>query len=333
MKPTADVVYQPSSVPALEDIAVPITGPIAEGEPDIIPGFLPRGGQLVIAGETNVGKTLIALETCSALTTGNPMWGDDSMKPAIQANKILYFLGEHYNEVLQRLWRKTGLPMSDQVWLIGPDKLAGDKWLVTGGKTNMVAIEKFCTWAQGADLIIFDPLAAFISGVDVENDNAQMRLLLDAMSLVSQVSGAACMILAHQGKPTIDKFGNERSRSKYAIRGASAVEDAATNIFYMGKSDKDPAESKGWEVYNLTKRKYKGEAPDEFKLVRNPLTMAHTLLGDRPFVEVRKLAVQSMVGRVRHKFPDMKIGQVYSLISAVTEMSERSVERYMEGKD
>jgi RecA-family ATPase len=283
-----------------------------------------------VAGETEVGKTLIALEVCSALTTGNPLWGDENLTPTMKANKILYVLGEHYNEVIQRLWRKTQLPMSENVWLIGPDKLSSDKWLVANGKTNMTAVDKFSKWAEGADLIIFDPLAAFVAGVDVENDNAQMRAVLDTMSLISQVSGSACMILAHQGKPQMDQYGQERSRKKYAIRGASAIEDAATNIFYMGRGEtKD--DTKDHKVYVLTKRKYKGEAPDEFRIARDPETLCHTLLGNRPFVEVRKISTQAMVGRVRHAFPDMKAGQIYKLISSVTGMSERSVERYMEG--
>jgi RecA-family ATPase len=323
----------PTMIPSLEEIAVPITGPITEGEPDIIPGLLPRGGQLVIAGETEVGKTLIALEMCSALTTGQPIWGHDSLRPSFTANKILYVLGEHYNEVIQRLWRKTQLPMSENVWLIGPDKLGPDKWLVTNGKTNMTAVDKFKRWAEGADLIIFDPLAAFVSGVDVENDNAQMRAVLDTMSLITQGCGAACLILAHQGKPTIDqRSGKEIARKKYAIRGASAIEDAATNIFYMGRADRAEEETKEHKVFVLTKRKYKGEAPDEYRLMRDPETLCHTALDtSRPFTEVKKIETQAKIGRLRMAYPDMKLGDLYKIVSIITGQGERTLERYMQG--
>ena len=323
----------PGTIPSLEDIAVPITGPIAEGEPDIIPGFLPRGGQLVIAGETEVGKTLIALELCSSLTTGDSLWNSPDLTPDTKANKILYVLGEHYNEVIQRLWRKTNLPMSENVWLIGPDRLGPDKWLVTNGKTNVTAVDKFKRWAEGADLIIFDPLAAFVSGVDVENDNAQMRAVLDTMSLISQSSGSACLILAHQGKPTIDqRTGQERGRKKYAIRGASAIEDAATNIFYMGRAEKAEEETGGHKVYILTKRKYKGEAPDEYRLIRDPETLCHTAIDSkRPFTEVKKIDIQAKVGRLRTEYPDMKLGDLYRIVSIITKIGERTIERYMHG--
>ena len=91
-------------IPSLEEVAVQITADIPEADPDIIPGLLPKAGQLVIAGETNVGKSLVALEICSALTTGQPLWGEDKLTPLIRAKRILYVLGEYYNEVIQRLW-------------------------------------------------------------------------------------------------------------------------------------------------------------------------------------------------------------------------------------
>lgn len=268
MHPTeAGPIYGP--IPSLEEIAVPITAPIEEGPGDLIPGLVPKAGQLVIAGETNVGKSLIALEVVSSLTTGLPLWGDKRLTPTDTVNKVIYLLGEHYNEIIQRLWRKTGLPMSENVWLLGPQQLAGDKWLISSGKANLPALEKLKKWCEGAGLIVFDPLAAFIAGVDVENDNTQMRAVLDQMSLIAGNSGAASLILAHQGKPMQDKFGGEHSRKKYAIRGASAIEDAATNIFYMNHIEKT-------RVYQLINRKYKGVAPDCFELLRSEETLTHT---------------------------------------------------------
>lgn len=317
-------------IPRLEDIAVQITGQIPEAEPDIIPGLLPKHGQLVLAGETNVGKTLVALEVCSALTTGDPLWGSETLVPLNTAKRIIYVLGEHYNEVIQRLWQKTRLPMSDNVWLLGPDRLGADKWLVTGGKPNMVATDKLSRWADGSDLVVFDPLAAFVTGGDgVENDNNAMRTVLDQMSLVSQRTGAACLILGHQGKPQQDaKTGREMARKKYAIRGASAIEDAATNIFYMSKET--PAA--GQEMIVLTKRKYKGDAPNEYRLARDPYTLCHTLLGNRPFSELDRLRIESMCNRIRQEFPDMKTGDVNRIVGAINNISDRTVQRATTGK-
>jgi len=320
-------------IPTLEEIGIPITSPVKEGPPDLIPGLLPRKGQLVIAGETNVGKSLVALEICSSLVTGNNLWGE--LTPNHKAKRILYVLGEHYNEIIQRLWGHTGLPMTDEVWLLGPEQLGYDKWLVAQGKPNQVAIQKLVKWAKGADLIVFDPLAAFVTGIDVENDNVQMRLVLDTMSLISQQVGASCIVLAHQGKPTIGRDGGENHRKSYAIRGASAVEDAATNIFYMNRAEGSSAaaaETKEHKIFTLKLRKYKGAAPDEYRLMRHPASLQHTLLGNRPFTEVRAIETQGMAARVQNAFPDIKHTDIVKIIAAAEGVSESTIKRRIEGR-
>lgn len=319
----------PSPIPSVYDVAIPLISPVQEGPPDLIPGFLPRHGTLVIAGETNIGKSLVALEAVSSLITGKPLWGE--LQPNKQLKKVLYILGEHHNETIQRLWQHTKLPMNDQVLLLGPEALGYDKWLVTGGKPNLQAINKFKKWAEGMDLLVFDPFSSFVCGADAENDNLTMRLVLDSMGLISQSVDASCLVLAHQGKPQIDQFGQERSRKSYAIRGASAIEDAATNIFYMGKalghSEAAIRSSSDAQILALTKRKYKGEAPNEFRLLRDEGTLTHTLLGNRPFVDVRRIATQAKVGKLQAAFPEMPFEDVIKCVSALQDVSTLTIKR------
>lgn len=325
----SDVRFDP--IPPLEKVAARIIDPIAEGPPDIIQGFLPRQGQLVIAGETNVGKSLVALEICSALSTGRELWG--SLPPTTKAKRILYILGEHYIEVIQRLWAKTQLPMTDEVYILGPEVLGFDKWLVSGGKPNPLARDKFAKWTEGVDLIIFDPLSAFIIGGDgIENDNVQMRLVLDEMSGIAQRAGASCVVLAHQGKPMMDKTGQEHARTKYAVRGASGIEDAATNIFYFSRAQgESEAASKaaGAQILTMTCRKYKGEAPNEYRLLRDQATLTHTLLGNRPFVEVQRIDAQAKVARVQQALPELSFTEAIKVVGAVEGKDERTIRRYL----
>lgn len=319
-------------IPSLDKIGTPIIAPVVDGPPDVIPGLLPRQGQLVIAGETNIGKSLVALEICSSLTTSNKLWGE--LEPTHKAKRILYVLGEHYNAVIQRLWQHTKLPMSDQVFLLGPEQLGFDKWLVAQGKQNVRAMEKFCKWAEGVDLIVFDPFSAFVTGIDVENDNIQMRLVLDSMSYIAQSTGASCLVLAHQGKPMMDKFGQEHHRKSYAIRGASAIEDAATNIFYLSRTVEGASQaaqkvSGDHQILSLIQRKYKGAAPAEYRLMRDPATLCHTLLGNRPFVEVQRIATQAKIGRLQLAFPDKKMGEIIQIVAAMDSCHEKTVRRHL----
>lgn len=315
-------------IPALEDLAIRMTAPPEQDQTDWIPGLLPLKGELVIAGETNVGKSLSAIEICSSLSTGRPLWGE--LEPTHTARKILYVLGEHYSTIIQRLWSVTQLPMSDNVWILGPEQLSYDKWLVAGGKPNLQAINKFKKWSEGADLIVFDPFSAFVTGIDVENDNIQMRLVLDTMSLIAQSAGASCIVLAHQGKPMMDRFGQEHSRKSYAIRGASAIEDAATNIFYMGKAtgESEAAQkASGGQIFELVKRKYKGPAPDKFRLLRDTETLTHALLGNRPFAEVISIDRQAKVAKLQGAFPEMAFKDVIKAVAAIQGCSEITIKR------
>jgi RecA-family ATPase len=321
------VEFGASPIPALSDIAIRLTDPIAEGPVDLIPGLMPSKGELVIAGETNIGKSLTALEICSSLVTGNKLWGE--LEPTRKVKRILYVLGEHYNEVIQRLAQHTRLPFSDEVYLIGPEQLGYDKWLVTSGKPNLQALGKFKKWAEGCDLIVWDPFSAFVTGTDAENDNIGMRLVLDSMSLVAQTVGASCLVLAHQGKPMMTRDGQEHNRKSYAIRGASAIEDAATNIFYLGKAKGESEAALRVAndlIFSLTCRKYKGLAPNEYRLLRDPLTLTHQLLGNRPYVEVKRLAIEGQVGKLVSK---LNIGrdEAIRIIAALNDCHERTVRR------
>lgn len=281
-----------------------------------------------------MGKSLVALEICSSLVTGEPLWGQ--LYPTATVKRILYILGEHYDLVIQRLWQKTQLPMTDQVWLLGPEALGLDKWLVSGGRQNHTAVAKFRRWAEGVDLIVWDPLSAFILGVDAENDNLQMRLVLDTMSGIAQSAGASCLVLAHQGKPSMDRFGQEHHRKSYAIRGASAVEDAATNIFYMGpsrgRSEVASETAQDDSLFELTLRKYKGEAPARYRLQRDPERLTHTLVdAQRPFAEVRRRQMREKVDRLREAHPDWTLTAVVKELAHVEGRPESTVWGYVKG--
>jgi RecA-family ATPase len=320
-----------SPVDPIEEVGERITSEIKPGDPDLIPGLLPKRGQLVIAGETNIGKSLIALEICSSLTMGSALWGE--LHPTEKIGKVLYVLGEHYPDVIKRLYQKTQLPMSDNVWLVGPEALGGDKWLVQNGKQNAEGVNRIAGLAKGCDLIVFDPLAAFFIGDGSENDNPGMRVVLDTMGTIAQSVGASTLILAHQGKPAIGKDGQEFARTKYAIRGASAVEDAATNIFYMGHLNGGSGAATGTDpsrLFSIKLRKYKGEAPDEYRLIRDRDRLTHSILGgSRPFIEARKLETQAKMARLQAKFPEMSHKEALAILSAVEGMHENTIRNHI----
>ena len=275
---------------------------------------------VAIVGETSIGKSLIALEICSSLITGEPLWG--MVKPNRLCKKILYVLGEHRNRKILELVKKTRLPMTDSVLLLGPDNLKGDKNLIVSGVPNQRVIDNFRRWFQGMDLVVFDPLSSFIAGADTENDSIQMRLLVETMNNVCMSGGASFIVLAHKGKPTIDQYGKEHKRHSYATRGASGTEDAFTNIFYMNKADS------GLHDYEMLQRKFKGEAPPSFHLRRNKDTLVHTLIGDTSsYAEELKSDARTKVSNLKYDHPTLDDASVHRYVASVMNIPLQTLER------
>lgn len=314
----------------LEEVAELLDSPIEPGPPDLIPGLIPKKGQVLIVGETNVGKSTVAIEICSSLVTGAPLW--DQLQPTIEAKKIAYILGEHHNDTLKRIQQRTKLPMRERVWLLGPQMLGNNKSLVVRAEKVESSIRQIRDWVAGVDLVVFDPLSAFISGEDAENDNIGMRKLLNAMDDICQPIGAACLILGHSGKPMIDQYGKAHAKKSYATRGASGIEDAATNVFYMvtsgGKSG--AAEGTDGRVFSLVTRKYKDEVPSEYQLIRNLHTGVHRLIeGTRPFIEIRRQEVRAKYHGIKTALPELTERQIVRMLVETEGKDTITIRRYL----
>ena len=234
--------------------------------PDLIPGLLPSWGVCLIAGETEVGKTLVALEIAQACLAGTPLWG--SLQPTRSVSRTMYCLGEHHRETVKELWKKLQIPVPDEraFTLLGPEHR---QFLVQRGVPANGAVRILGSWGHGAGLITFDPLLAFATGFSIENDNALMRQLINAMEDVARMAPqAACLVLSHMGKPQWDQDARtHRRRPTYATRGASAIEDSVMACWYM--------EERAPGCFKLTRRKYKGDAPTAYYLLRDSSTLRH----------------------------------------------------------
>lgn len=245
-----------------------VWSPPEPGPPDLIPGLLPRHGHLLIAGETDVGKTTVALEIAQAVLTGQPLWGVTAVTEVI--TKVAYIMGEHHESIVQSLWRLMDFGGQPAIRIHPP---SARRPLVSRGITMERSRDYLKEWCQGSQLVIFDPLNAFAAGSDVENDSANMRACINAMEDVT--AGGALLILGHMGKPYFDKDRQKyQHRTTYASRGSSAIEDSVTCCYYMIQDDAKEHANR----FRLVRRKYKGDAPTFYLLQRDDKN-CHTLIG------------------------------------------------------
>lgn len=306
--------------------------PLPLATPELIPGLLPEYGTAAIIGETNTGKSLIALEIASALLTGEQLW--EGIKPNRTIEKVMYVLGEHTPETLQGLYHRTQLPHSGQFNLIGPEQLHPYKALVIGGVQQQIAVDRLCKWCEGSQLIVFDPLAGFVQGMAAENDNATMRTLIDSMTLIASKVGAMSLILHHAGKPKMDETGQEVRRTSYASRGASSIEDALTHVFYLRKSI-SVKQAGNVEKFDLAVRKFKGNPSSEvFKLERDPDTKRNRLLSAKPIAKEgptmeEKIELSAKVQRILENNKGFNVNTAIKMVADMEGYSETTMRRWI----
>lgn len=221
--------------------------PPAEHPPGIFPGLFPDHGALLISGGKEVGKSLMALEICHAAVTGESLW--DLLKPTRTLEKVLYIFAEHggYGSLAQQ-WTVTGFQDPEKrIWVC--DTL---KPLITRGAVNVAHRDFYCQAAHGTSLIVWDPLGAFMQGEEVENQASPTRALINTMEWIGNTVGAYTLILGHFGKLQYRPETGETVHS--GTRGSSALEHAATAVFYLSKA----TQGDKYQVYRLDNEFFKG---------------------------------------------------------------------------
>ena len=315
------------AAPPIDEVSASLYAPLPNEPPDLIPGVLPRGGVTGIVGETNVGKSLLALEISSSMVTGNPLWG--LIKPTNTVKRVVYFLGEHSKRTLQELFHLTKLPHEGDLRLIGPEDLANGmgKGVVVNGVVQQKVVDWYSELAEGAGLIVFDPISAFVQGAESENDNTIMRTLIGAFGLVAERNDAACIALSHMGKPRIDQNGQAHQRTSYAMRGASSQEDALTHVFYFRCGRVVNQQLPTYELYS---RKFKGQSDKGcITLVRD--NFRHTMLdGPRPTSQAKQLHTVDRFATLLSQFPEMSKNQLVHKIAGEQNVDPRTVWRRLE---
>lgn len=234
--------------------------------PGIFPGLFPDHGALLISGGKEVGKSLIALEISQSAVTGQPLWG--ALTPTYTVQKVVYIFAEHGGHgSLSQLWQAVGLEDPGQSIRVC-DTL---RPLVNRGQVMTAARDFYCQRVEGAGLVIFDPLSAFMSGEDTENQALPTRTLINTMEYIANSTKANLLILGHFGKLHYREDIGEAVHS--GTRGSSALEHAATAVFYLSKGRRGDT----YQVFNLASEYFKGDALPPLRLIRPDDELQHHL--------------------------------------------------------
>lgn len=190
-----------------------------EVEPDLtrvalIDGYLDQGEMSVLYGQSNVGKTFVALSACYSIATGEPWNGNKVVRGG-----VVYVAAEGAGSVSKRIKAlkqrhgAAGLPLA--LVPCSVDLLRAD-----GDTAALVAIIKEAGAAMGVDvvLVVIDTLSRAMAGGN-ENAPEDMTAFVGNVDRIRVGTGAHVMIVHHSGK---DEAKGARGHS--SLRAATDTE-------------------------------------------------------------------------------------------------------------
>lgn len=209
-------------------------------------GILLAGGGMLLTGESGAGKSILSLEIAIRLSKGMDLWDLKVEKE----QRILIIQKENTPQSVQtRLRRQAyGLQVGKLDNIILADRqFTADMLQVRDRRRILDIIEK-----TRPTVIILDPLISYHQAN--ENDNVQMRRVMDVFTDLSRESGVAWIIVHHEGKPS-----GERARdTKWRFRGATSIRDWADTM--MGLTIKTH-EAKPLRLINFDKVRHGAGRP------------------------------------------------------------------------
>ena len=211
-----------------EDIRpVQIGAALAEPKPEeswVINGLLPVRGIALLAAEGGVGKSTLAAQLCAGLSAGRGFFGFD----AGTAIPTLFLEAEGSRE---RFVERIGVALANlSIPADGlPFYIQPKAWRPSLNGTTADTI-RVC----GSRLVILDTVGLF-ERFDENSATEFKALIINPLRRLGDETGAAFLLIHHQGKP------NEMRKGRHKIRGTSAFVDDVDLAMRLEAPDGDKA--------------------------------------------------------------------------------------------
>jgi putative DNA primase/helicase len=194
----------------------PMSSVVAEEVVWTWPDRIPRGKITLIAGEGGLGKTFLALALAAIKSKGG-CWPDRPGEPTPRG-RIIYLTAEDgLEDTIRPRLDKLGADV-DRIDALGTAKLPNGK-LEPFTLADIGRLELVMKRRPGVEMIIIDPVTAFLGrGID-DHKNAELRALLGPLSDFAGKHRVAIVCITHFNK------GSGRASSK--IIGSVAYSNAA----------------------------------------------------------------------------------------------------------
>jgi hypothetical protein len=177
---------------------------------------IPRGKVTILCGDPGVGKSFASLAIAAAVTHGRPLPDGESTEPS---NVILWNAEDGLGDTIRPRAEKCGVDL--------------ERCFVVNGKFGLSDIDKLRSAVQdkSAALVIIDPIAALLAGVDSHKDN-DIRAALQPLVDMAAHTGAAVLAIMHLRKA-------EAERALYRVGGSIGFTGLARSVLLCAADPED----------------------------------------------------------------------------------------------
>jgi hypothetical protein len=200
---------------------------LADVEPEAVSwlwgGRIPRGKVTLLVGDPGSGKSFASLAISAAVTHGRPLPGDEvGAEPA----SVIIWNGEDGIADTIRVRAEMCDARLERVHVI-ESAIEADGTIASFGLNHLRILAEEVERRSDVGLIVIDPIAALLGGVDAHRDS-EVRAALQPVVELATRTGVAVVVIMHLRK-------SDASRSLYRVGGSIGFVGLARSVLLVAK--------------------------------------------------------------------------------------------------
>ena len=199
----------------------------------LVPGRIPKGKLVIIAGDGGLGKSTLIRHLAAKLSRGLPAFGM-SYPVTAPGDTILVAAEDGYKDVVVPSLAAERANLN-RVWYVESvvKTINGRKATIQFGVDDLDALKTELARRPDTKLIVIDPVASLVGRAGI-NDHLQseLRRVLDPLGALAEETGITVVLIAH-----VNKCRGEKAVNK--IAGSTAYKNASRMGFLLDIDPRD----------------------------------------------------------------------------------------------
>jgi hypothetical protein len=190
---------------------------------------VPRAMPTLFAGDPKLGKSLVTLATAAAVSRGAPLPGDEP--PDGPGDVVLLSAEDDPARVIVPRLKAAGADLS-HIHIFESVYISDGTEALPSLRTDIGAIEQAVESLADPQLVIVDPVSAYLGGTD-DHKNSELRGILSPLKRLAERTGVAVVLVTH-----LNKSGG--TNGKHRVTGSIAYVGACRANFLFVQDRDDP---------------------------------------------------------------------------------------------